>query len=245
MGPTPNGAHVTLLGDFELAVHGERIKLPRGAERLIAFLALHDNVRVPRIRVAEELWPDNSLRRALANVRSALCQGHRCGDTTIIERDGARLGLEPSVSVDLREILDCSQRINDEGWCGPNNSERERLIAMLGSELLPSWTDDWLALERQRWDQVRLHTLETFARELLASEHFLGVMHAALSAIAIASMRETAHRVLIEIYLAEGNPADAVAHYRRYRASLQRELGLSPSPRITRLVSGLFPSRRP
>ncbi|MGW1680258.1 AfsR/SARP family transcriptional regulator [Saccharopolyspora sp. NPDC002376] len=203
MGPTPNGAHVTLLGDFELAVHGERIKLPRGAERLIAFLALRNNVRVPRIRVAEELWPDNSLRRALANVRSALFQGHRV------------------------------------------NSDRERLIAMLGSELLPAWTDDWLVLERQRWDQVRLHTLETFARELLANEHFLGAMHAALSAIAIASMRETAHRVVIEIYLAEGNPADAVAHYRRYRASLQRELGLSPSPRITRLVSGLFSSRRP
>ncbi|MCX2729200.1 BTAD domain-containing putative transcriptional regulator [Saccharopolyspora sp. NFXS83] len=207
---------------------------------MLAFLALDGNAEVPRMRAAEELWPDNSLQRALANVRSAVCHGRRVADTTVIERDGTRLALSDSVGVDFLEVQRRTRQVNDGGWAHACDSDHERLIASLGSELLPAWTDGWLVLKRQQWDQVRLHTLETLARDLRADERFLSAMRAALVAIGIAPMRETAHRVVIENHLAEGNPAEALAHFQRYRALLQRELGVSPSSRIARLVSGLF-----
>lgn len=240
MTPSSDNPHLTLLGDFALVVGGQRIKLPLGAQRLLAFLALEENSGVPRMRAAEELWPDTSLQRALANVRSAVCHGRRVADTTVIERDGTRIDLSSSIGVDLSEVQFQSRRVNDGAWQDSSDSDDERLISALGCELLPEWTDSWLVLKRQQWDQVRLHTLETLARELRSSERFLGAMRAALVAIAIAPMRETAHRVVIENHLAEGNPADAIAHFQRYRALLQRELGVSPSSRIAQLVSGLF-----
>jgi DNA-binding SARP family transcriptional activator len=40
----------------------------------------------------------------------------------------------------------------------------------------------------------------------------------------------------MRVHLAEGNQADAVREFRRYRALLQRELGVEPSPALFELV---------
>jgi DNA-binding SARP family transcriptional activator len=42
------------------------------------------------------------------------------------------------------------------------------------------------------------------------------------------------------VHIAEGNMASALRHYQRYRALLHRELGVAPSPRMTRLVRPLI-----
>jgi DNA-binding SARP family transcriptional activator len=64
-------------------------------------------------------------------------------------------------------------------------------------------------------------------------------LEAAFVAIAIEPVRESTHRTLIEVYIALGNSACAVTHYYQYRALLQRELGVLPSQRITRLIQPL------
>ena len=49
-------------------------------------------------------------------------------------------------------------------------------------------------------------------------------------------LRESAQRVLVKAYLAEGNTCDAVRQYGRYRSLLRDELGREPSSRIKGLV---------
>jgi DNA-binding SARP family transcriptional activator len=115
------------------------------------------------------------------------------------------------------------------------------ISAALSQELLPDWCDDWLLLERERWDQARLHALETLARQLMSTERFLPALEAALVAVAIEPIRESAHRAVIEIHLAEGNSACAMKHYQRYRGLLHRELGVAPSRRMIRLIEPLSP----
>ncbi|MFM9633311.1 bacterial transcriptional activator domain-containing protein [Streptomyces galilaeus] len=62
---------------------------------------------------------------------------------------------------------------------------------------------------------------------------------ARLAAAAIDPIRETAHRIIIEIHLSEGNVASAVRCYQHYEAYLQQELGVSPSPHMTDLLEGV------
>jgi DNA-binding SARP family transcriptional activator len=102
---------------------------------------------------------------------------------------------------------------------------------------LPEWTEDWLVLERERWDQVRLYALEGVAEQLRARGQYLGAMKTALAAIAVEPFRETSHCIVIEVHLAEGNTASALMHYQRYRSLLHRELGVAPSPRMAQLAS--------
>jgi DNA-binding SARP family transcriptional activator len=58
-----------------------------------------------------------------------------------------------------------------------------------------------------------------------------------LAAVAAEPLRESAHRLLIQGHLAEGNLAEAVRQYDFYRTLLSRELGIEPSPTIKRLVN--------
>lgn len=70
-------------------------------------------------------------------------------------------------------------------------------------------------------------------------EHYLPALQAA---IAVDPIRETAHRIVIEVHIAEGNVAGAIKRYHDYRAFLRRELKVVPSPQMTRLVQNLLPA---
>lgn len=230
-----------LLGGFECSYAGNGISLPLGAQRLLALLALRAEGGAHRAGAAELLWPDSSAGRAAGNLRSALWRSRRLAEITVVECVGPRLRLSPSVCVDLR-CVHCQIRDVVEGRSVVTDRNSEGLVIALSHELLPDWTDDWLVLERERWDQVRLHALEGVAERLMSKEHYLDALTTALTAVAVEPIRETAHRIVIEIHLAEGNPASALRHYQRYRAHLQRELGVAPSPRMAQLASTLLPS---
>ena len=106
-------------------------------------------------------------------------------------------------------------------------------------DLLPDWYDDWLTVERERFRQLRLHALESLAGDLADSGRFAAATDAALAAIASEPLRESAHRTLIKLHLAEGNAAEAVRQYRFYSGLLRGELGLDPSPTMQALVHAL------
>ncbi|MER5731822.1 BTAD domain-containing putative transcriptional regulator [Streptomyces sp. NPDC002138] len=60
-----------------------------------------------------------------------------------------------------------------------------------------------------------------------------------MSAYRIGPIRETAHRILIEMHIAEGNTACAVKRCKEYQLLLRRELEVEPSPLMTRPVQHL------
>jgi DNA-binding SARP family transcriptional activator len=233
-----SGFRIALLGGIELIRNGKRISLPLGAQRLLAFLALQDR-RVDRTTAAEQLWPDSPARRAAANLRSALWQLKRVDTWAVVDSAEHRLCLAAAISVDIREVFDKVRRLTGMADFDPAG-EGVDLIDALRRELLPNWSDEWLITERERWDQMRMHALETLADRFRTADRYLAALQAALAAIAIEPMRESAHRAAIEVHIAEGNPASALRHYQRYRALLHRELGVAPSPRMTRLVRTLI-----
>ncbi|SHN88999.1 DNA-binding transcriptional activator of the SARP family [Geodermatophilus obscurus] len=235
-----DAAHLGLLGGFECTYAGNKIVLPLGAQRLLALLALRGS-GMHRVGAAERLWPNSSPGRAAGNLRSALWRSRRIGETTLIECVGPRLRLAPSVCVDLRHIY-CQVQGALKGQPVAADRNSEGLVAALSLELLPDWTDDWLVMERDRWDQVRLHALEGVAKGFLSQEQYLDALQAALAAVAVEPIREAAHRIVIEVHLAEGNAGSALQHYQRFRAYLHRELGVAPSPRMTQLANTLLPS---
>jgi len=227
---------VTLLGGFHCGHAGRHIPLPLGAQRLVALLALQCNA-VPRAIAGERLWPDSTRGRASANLRSALWRCRQVGGTPLIDLDGKRLRLTHAAVIDVHEV---KRRVRDDDD-DSQASAWESLVDTLGRDLLPDWSDDWLVLERERWDQLRLHALENLGSELLRQQQYTAALQAAFVAIAVEPTRETAHRLAIQVHLAEGNTATAVKHYQRYRALLGRELGVTPTERLNHLVLPLFP----
>jgi DNA-binding SARP family transcriptional activator len=107
----------------------------------------------------------------------------------------------------------------------------------LQGDILPDWYDDWVAFERERFRELRIHALEALSARLTSAEQFGEAMDAALAAVQHEPLRESAHRAVISVHLAEGNRAEALEEYRRFRDRINNDLGLTPSVRMEDLFS--------
>ncbi|MGW2580974.1 AfsR/SARP family transcriptional regulator [Streptomyces virginiae] len=189
-----------------------------------------------RRSAAEQLWPNCTCCRAAANLRSALCRARRVGSAPAIDIADHSLALAPSLSVDFHDAWDSAHRIVSGGV---TDQDGDSLVADLSQTLLPGWDDEWLLLERGRWDQLRLYALEALAQRFQTDGRHLSALQTSLAAVCIDPLRETPHRIAVEVHLAEGNVACAVKRYQEYRRLLQQELKVAPSPLLTRLVRDL------
>jgi DNA-binding SARP family transcriptional activator len=88
--------------------------------------------------------------------------------------------------------------------------------------------------------QARLHALDDMCARYLRRGNARAALEAGLAAIRVDPLRESAHRRVIEVHLAEGNAAEALRQYQLYRRALREELGLAPSGQIRRLVAPLL-----
>jgi DNA-binding SARP family transcriptional activator len=222
---------LALLNAFALSAHGLEIRLSQPAQRLLAFLALHEHP-VARDYVAGILWLDSSQSRAAGSLRSALWTLRRTGCELVEVADG-RLRLASSVSVDVREGTRWARRVLDP------RTPLDDLVAhavTLHGDILPDWYDDWVVVGRERFRELSLHALEILCARLTAAERFGEAMDAALAAVEHEPLRESAHRAIITVHIAEGNKAEALETYRRFRDRMTRDLGLPPSARMEDLV---------
>jgi DNA-binding SARP family transcriptional activator len=131
-------------------------------------------------------------------------------------------------------VIDLVHRLMDPtAQCVRDDFDPGRLTG----ELLPDWTEeDWLYVERERMRQLCLHGLEAQSKRLMVDGRYGEAVEAALAAVRTEPLRESAHRRLIEIYMSEGNAAEALRQYDWYRRLLHSALGIEPSSDVTRLV---------
>jgi DNA-binding SARP family transcriptional activator len=224
---------LTLLGAFDLSVGGESISLPMNGQRVLVFLALQGRSLL-RPFVAGSLWLDSTDDRAAGSLRSALWRLNR--RHRFIETEGERLHLAADVDVDVDAAAAQARRLLDpaERDC-PSPDD-----LLLSRDLLPDWYDDWIAVERERFRQLRVHALERLCDRLVEANRFGEAIEAGLSAMKSEPLRESAHRALVRAHLAEGNRNEALAQYRRFRLLLQDELGLEPSPKMEALIASVL-----
>lgn len=220
---------VRLLHGFELRCGGQTVELPLSSQRLVAFLALH-NRPLLRVYVAGSLWIDASEERSHANLRSALWRLRQTGHF-VVDATPSHLSLGQGVEVDVHRVLALSRGLLRDPSGG--------LDQELTGDLLPDWYDDWLELERERLRQLRLHALEAVAERLLADRRYGEAVEAGLAAMEADPLRESAHRLLVRVYLAEGNWGEALRQYRVFCGRLRDELGLRPSGQMEELVRPL------
>ncbi|WP_369255242.1 AfsR/SARP family transcriptional regulator [Geodermatophilus amargosae] len=226
---------VTLLEGFGLTLPGRALRpsaddLPRAVQRLLAHLCL--STRVTRAATAGHLWPDVPEDHAHGSLRSALWRLNKAAPG-LVEASGTCLQLATDVRVDVRELSDWARRV-----VVPSGGSQDVALpdsALLG-DLLPGWYDDWVLLERERLRQLRLQALEAVAVRLASLGRHGEALQAAHAAVRAEPLRESAHRLVVRIHLAEGNVAEAIRAYELFRTMLEDELGVPPTELMTRLV---------
>jgi DNA-binding SARP family transcriptional activator len=233
---------LSLLRGFSLRVGREPVPLIWSAQRLVAFLALQDRP-LSRSYVAEVLWPETTTVRANANLRSALWRTQRLC-RRLIAASTQHLAIAPGVVVDVLIAVRRAHRLLGTTATSSDDLDAD-LCADLSADLLPEWygDDDWVVVERERYLQLRLHALEAMCRRLTEAGRYGEAVEAGLAAVQAEPLRESAHRALIGVHLAEGNRWAAVRQYERCRRLLLDELGVEPSEGLRALLPA--PSRQP
>ena len=176
--------------------------------------------------VAGNLWPGTDPGRAQGCLRTSLW---RMQDVVpgLVSTEYDLLALEAAVRVDVRE-----DRMFQPGG-GP-----------YAPELLPGWYDDWVLQERERFRQLSMRALEQLASEWIARGRLAEALEAALEAVRLEPLRESAHRVVIAAHLAEDNVGEALAHYTLLTRLLDADLGVRPSERTRAMLRARIPADR-
>ncbi|MEH0972453.1 BTAD domain-containing putative transcriptional regulator [Micromonospora sp. CPCC 205546] len=217
-----------LLGGFRL-LHGDApVVVPRGLQRVLALIGLRPGAT--RSHLAGLLWPEAPEDRALSSLRTALWRLRQDPCCPIIT-SGDTVSLGPVVRVDVDALVGTAARVRD--------GDDPCAVAALAAgrhDLLPGWYDDWVLADRERLRQLRLHMLEELAGQHLSAGRHGAALEAALEAMAAEPLRETPHRLVVRIHLAEGNAFEAVHAFYVYRDLLLRELRLEPSAAMTALL---------
>lgn len=231
MTPVSSSARLRVLGGFQLLV-GERPQpLPFQAQRVLGLLAV---LGCPQSRstVAGTLWEYVGERRAQANLRNALWRINLAHDA-VLRCTRHTVALDSALSLDLADAQRRAQALLSGELAEPDGGA----IAVLDHDLLPTWDEDWLVIDRERQRQLRLHALEALSVSLCQTGRYGEAITAALAAVRAEPLRESSQRALIAAHLGEGNLSEAVRQLDVYRKLLDGELGVAPSAQLAALVT--------
>jgi DNA-binding SARP family transcriptional activator len=211
---------------------GKRLRVPEGSKRLLVFLALNGG-RAYRRYVAGALWPDGGDSRASGNLRSALWRLREAG-VDVVDADKATLALRPGLEVDVDTLSEWAARITE----GDVRYSDVRIgqMNLEALDLLPGWYDDWVIFERERLRQRMLHALEALSRHLVETGRWGEAVEAAMTAVSVEPLRESAQRLLVEAHLAEGNLVEARRSFAHYCVLLRAELDVEPGSEFVALA---------
>jgi DNA-binding SARP family transcriptional activator len=217
----PGPHRVTVLGSFSVTAHGDPVPLSADARRVVAYLAVHRRPQ-HRTALAADLWPGVTaavLDECLTDAGGLLTE----------DADGL-VALDPAATVDLDEAMTLVRALATQpGHPETVPADVATATALLAADVLPEWTEAWLAVERERFRQIRLNALEELSSALTASGRFADAVATAREAVRTAPSRETARRALIEAHLAQGELTEAVAEYDEYQELLRSSVGALPA----------------
>jgi hypothetical protein len=214
----PGARHaVRVLGSFTLVSDGNAVPLGVDSRRLVAYLAVHPRPQ-EHAALAADLWPGVPAaagRRLLTEAATAVGIPSLFSDGDLT----GPLSLAADVQVDLADALGLVRALPEI----PASDSPD--IGLLSADILPGWTAAWIAVERERFRQLRLHAVEERSLRLSAAGRHAGAVALAEMAVHAAPSRESARRALIEAHLAQGNIAAAVAEYDAYEELLRSSVG--------------------
>ncbi|MCW2716906.1 BTAD domain-containing putative transcriptional regulator [Pseudonocardia sp.] len=221
---------ITVLGSFTLADGSVAVPLGVDSRRLVAYLAVHPRPQ-ERAALAADLFPGVAANAAARLLRDAVDAVDVPGLLTGTDDPDAPLALAADVEVDLAFAMALIRALPTI------SADAVTDTTALGADILPDWTAAWIAVERERFRQLRLHAVEERSLRLSAVGRYEDAVEMAQIAVTTAPSRESARRALIEAHLAQGDIAAAVAEYDQYQELLRSSVG-GPTPSG---LEGLFP----
>lgn len=243
MGKLPSARfQLVLFGRFELSGPGGAISVTsKKMAALLAFLACTELRSHSRDRLMALLWGSHFDAQARQNLRQALTRLRRIlGDDALVTT-GETVALTPGVVAS--DVARFEALLGDPSCAG-----LQEAVGLYGGRLLADMSipedawGEWLEVEQRRLEGLALDAMVRLGDRYLQLGDPVKALEAAQRALAVSSLREDAHRLVMRALAAGGRRADALRHYDHVAALLKRELKVEPDALTTAIAAEL---RRP
>lgn len=244
---------IQLCGHVAIEAGGQRLEnqLPgRQGRLLFVYLAAHRTKPLARDELIQALWPDQPPPAAQIALRVLLSKLRRVlGESALDGSDPVHV-LLPEAWIDLEAARDAIHHAESattlHQWARAWSTSQIALFTARRG-FLPGEDSAWIDDIRRELDDLHVRALECYVQASLGmgGTEIPTARRAARELVSLAPFRESAYRLLMEAFLAEANPAEALRVYERLRTLLSEELGTYPSTqtqalheRILRTVPG-------
>ncbi|MFZ6028593.1 MAG: AfsR/SARP family transcriptional regulator [Chloroflexota bacterium] len=246
---------IHLLGPFQVLRNGEAVTTFEAdtARALLAYLALHPGIPVPRESLAALLWPDqasdralHALSQALNRLRKAIADPAVPTTYLLATRDTIQLNAQADYELDVAEftrlLAVCRQHDHrDVQVCGVCIHRLEQAAALYRADLLKGFFldsrefEEWLVIQREQLHRQVIDTLYTLGAYSERRGQYEIACQYAWRQLELEPWREEAHRQLMRSMARSGQRSAALAQYRRCCQVLLQEFGIEPDNETTAL----------
>ena len=243
---------VRLFGGLGLWRGDERLpplESPR-ARSLLGYVLLHGDASHARQRLAFMLWPDSSEAQARTNLRNVLHTMRRAVPAIegILEVTPRTLQRRRDLSCWV-DVSAFESALTAAEAAEPGSEVRlaalRTAVGLYAGDLLEGSYDDWVIEQRERYRDRYLSGLGHLAAALAdRGEHAEAIRHGR-ELVRCEPLDEHAYRLLMRVHAAAGDRAASIRAYHECVASLQRELGVEPSPETRETHAALTARDRP
>jgi|EndMetStandDraft_8_1072994.scaffolds.fasta_scaffold19808_2 DNA-binding SARP family transcriptional activator/pimeloyl-ACP methyl ester carboxylesterase len=231
---------VNLLGAFSIENERSIVLRNKKAQALVAFLLLSPGLH-PREKLAALLWPDSSEEAARQSLRQCVSGLRKDLPALPLLLDHDMVGLDAALTADVKEF--------ERALADPTVDNLKQAASLYSGDLLDGMNarsdafEDWLRTERTRIRASAISAFQVLLKELQARGAREDAIALALRLLAIDPLQEEIDRVLMRIYLEQGQTALALRQYKRCEAILRKELDIEPDQETRTLYQELLRQR--
>ena len=228
------GLHIALFDGLKITGGGitDQTLMTRKTRALVAYLALRSDSGQSREKLAELLWSNSAEEQARANLRQSLSSLRKAlnsdGDA-YLATDSDQISLAgPGIELDVAMFEQLIAEATPDAL--------KRAAELYKGDLLDGFSlkeepfEAWARAERER---LR-HLASDMFTKLIAHCDEVGdterCVETAARLLTLDPLRESAHRIMMRAYAAQGRQTLALKQFETCRDILKRELGVEPDP---------------
>jgi DNA-binding SARP family transcriptional activator/predicted ATPase len=240
---------INLFGNLRISFAGRPVTAvsTNRLQSLIAYLIVHGDTPQPREQLAFVLWPASSESQARTNLRQLLHHLKRAlpAECSLLVTDHftARWRQDASCEIDVVEF----QTAIAQADAAHTEKDRAREIKALTlaaqlyeDDLLPALYDEWITPVREDYRRRVSETLYRLATLFEGEKNYAAAIPCAERLVALDSLRESHHQLLIRLHAANHDRSGALRAYHQCMRVLRREMGVGPGPATLELFERIL-----
>ena len=205
---------------------------------LFSYLLVAREVVHSREQLAGLFWGDRDDEKARHCLNTTLWRLNRllasAGASNHLRIGAYTIGFN-TVSDCWIDVVEFETRCNWAEATGNTAPEQQALlysqaVAFYDGDLLTDCYEDWCVIERERLRCLYSRALKWLITYHIARDDYAPAIEYARRALVCDPLYEEVHRQLMQMYLAMGQPTDALRQYRACEEIVRRELAQEPMP---------------